>query len=112
MPVDAHRRAEQRSLAYHREIATRLTEDPSLLRKARARVADWIRSGAVHPTYATLWRDLLNRSPAEIPSLLCADDETATAMRQVSPFAGALTPKERWRIWRSAGERAEPPGRP
>jgi hypothetical protein len=31
--------------------------------------------------------------------LLVDDDEEARSLRQATPFAGALKPRERWRIW-------------
>ena len=109
MRSDGHYRAERRSLAYHREIALRLRHEPELLGRARARVAGWLRDGGVHRTWAERWRDLLNQSTTEIVARLGADDEDAVAMRQVSPFACVLTPRERWQIWRATGGDAAAP---
>ena len=96
-----HRLAERRSLAYHAEIATRVAADCALLARARLRVEEWLRSGAVARFYAQAWYDVLAQTLPEIQRLLCDPGEHMSALRQVSPFAGALPPKDRWRLWRA-----------
>ena len=97
--MHGHRTAERRSLEYHRLVAERL--DEALLAKARARVEEWIAErGPVHPVYARRWKAVLDRSVPEIASILVTDDEPSRDLRQNTPFAGALTPSERWRILR------------
>jgi hypothetical protein len=98
--VDPHRLAEARSLAMHREIAERLRQDPSRVDAARARVAMWRDRGEPHVHYVEAWDELLALPMDQLCTELCADDERARAMRQVSPFAGVLGPRERWRIHR------------
>jgi hypothetical protein len=100
-PVSDHQLAERRSLAYHGEIATRLDADPALLSRARSRVESWLSSGAVARFYAEQWRDILARSRAEVQIALLDPSEPMRMLRQVSPFAGALAPRDRWRIGRS-----------
>ncbi|HEX2686755.1 MAG TPA: hypothetical protein VHN14_09055 [Kofleriaceae bacterium] len=99
--MDGHRTAERRSLAYHRAIAERLVRDPSILARARDRVAGWIASGAVHPKWTAAWTELLALPLAEICDRLQEPSEAMTAMRQMTPFAGALDPRTRWALWRS-----------
>ena len=99
--MDPHRRAELRSLAYHREIAARIAEEPAILERARTRVKWCHRTGQVHPRYARLWEELLARSLEDIKEALVAETETMLAARQSTPFAGALSARERWRLWRS-----------
>jgi len=99
--MDGHRTAERRSLAYHREIAERIMRDPAILARARDRVAGWTASGAVHPKWAAAWTELLARPLAEICDQLGEPSEDMAAMRQVTPFAGALDPRTRWELWRS-----------
>ena len=53
--MNLHRLAEERSLALHRAIADRLTEDPAVLDRARARVQRWIETGEVAPYWARQW---------------------------------------------------------
>jgi hypothetical protein len=95
--------AERRSLGYHTVIADRLEQDPRILQGARERVEGWIRDRSVAEHYALGWREILNRSPAEVHAFLVDPSERARAFRQVSPFAGVLSPKERWLLWAAAG---------
>jgi hypothetical protein len=102
--VNSHRLAEERSLAYHQAVAEKLAAEPQLLDRARARVQSWLASGEVHPHYASAWKEILARSIAEVQAFLAQDSENARALRQVTPFAGALDPRTRWRIWRQVRE--------
>jgi hypothetical protein len=104
--MEAHKLAEARSLAYHQVIATRIRDDAGLLRMARERVAEWCRTAPV-PHYAGQWREVLSMTTDQICSFLVEDSETAIELRQSSPFAGALAPQERWRLWREARAAAE-----
>jgi hypothetical protein len=100
--VGDHGHNERRSLAYHRAVAERLATDASLLARARNRVAEWEQTGAVHHDYVQAWGRALRGSAAEVASRLIDESEQGAALRQVSPFAGALTPRERWAIWRAS----------
>jgi hypothetical protein len=106
----AHRLAEERSLAYHRLVAAKLLSDPGLLERARARVRSWLDSGDVHVRYAKAWNDVLSRSISEIQGFLMEDSESARALRQVTPFAGAIDPRTRWRVWREVRDALERAG--
>lgn len=101
--VDPHRRSQARSLAYHRAVAERLRVDPALLARARARVEGWLATGEVHSEYAARWREILASPLDGVCAALTADDDEARTLRSVTPFAGALDPRERWRIWRDVG---------
>jgi hypothetical protein len=106
--VDPHRLAEARSLAYHRAVAERLETDPDLIARASSRVARWIQEDrSVH--YARQWQNLLHGPLEVLRSSLVADTEEARALRQATPFAGALSPRERWGIWSAERTRAERP---
>jgi hypothetical protein len=100
-----HRLAEARSLAYHREIARRLQTDPGILERARARVDAWMREGGRSAPYARRWSEVLGCSLAAISDVLSSESEEAVALRQSTPFAGELDPRERWRLWRDVRER-------
>ena len=102
MVASGHGVVEQRSLRYHAAIAERLLKDHAILERTRARVEAWLRQGSVAPYYAEGWRRVLERPPAEISAFLVEDSELARAFRQVSPFAGVLSAKERWRLWAAA----------
>src|SRR6266702_1421641 len=73
-----HRIVEARSLAMHCRIA---------------------RYGEDAPRALDEWREILDRPWPEIAALITAADESATRLRQSSPFAGVLTPAERRRVY-------------
>ena len=100
--MNGHRRIEERSLWLHRAVADKLLRDPAVLAKARERVERWRLDGSVHPNYAEAWSRVLAQTLEEISDRLADGGETMRALRQSSPFAGALTPRERWRILRAS----------
>jgi hypothetical protein len=110
--VNRHRLAEARSIALHRAVVAKLESEPRILERARARVACWRATGTVALAYVEAWERLLGLDLGSLREALVDESEAAHAMRQASPFAGALTPPERWRIWRActAGETGS--GRP
>jgi hypothetical protein len=100
--AEGHRVSELRSIAFHRLVAERL--DDEVLATARQRVHGWISAGGPVPTlWAERWRDVLSRPEPEIARLLTEDSERMRELRQVTPFAGAVEPGERWRIIREVG---------
>lgn len=111
MALDPHRLAEARSLAAHRVIAERLTRSPELLDMARARVEGWLReSSSIRPhgkIWAEAWRELLAGEPGAVARAIVDDSERGRALRQSTPFAGALDPRERWRLWARVREEFE-----
>jgi hypothetical protein len=96
-----HRLAEARSLALHRAVAERLAREPEFVAVAARRVEGWLAAGTPHPRYAQRWKEILALPREELLQAITDPGEEATALRQVSPFAGFLTPQERWRVWRS-----------
>jgi hypothetical protein len=108
--MDPHRLAKERSIAYHTAIAERLQRQPELLAKARQRVQSWLSSSPQAPFYATKWAEILAGDPSTVAAFLTERSELAEELRSSSPFAGALNPRERWRIFRETRERfAEQP---
>ncbi len=102
--MNGHQVIEERSLWLHRAVADKARQDPEILARARERVEGWLRDGSVHPRYAEAWRRLLSAEPVAVLSRLVDPGETMRALRQCSPFAGALSPRERWRVLRQARE--------
>lgn len=98
--MDPHRLAEERSVAYHRVIAERLLRQPEVLERARQRVQTWLASSTGAPPYARKWAEVLAGDPSSVADFLVERSELADELRQSSPFAGALQPRERWKIWR------------
>jgi len=107
--MDPHRVAEERSLAYHAMVAERLPVDERVLSRARARVAEWARNGTVHPHWVDAWHRLLTLPPSALGRTLIERSEDANALRQVTPFAGAIDPRTRWRLWRDIRIRLSTP---
>lgn len=94
-----HARIDARSLAMHRAIATKLIADPALLNIARDNLKRWAASAGRSQPYGDAWGELLSRPIEELVALIQEDTEFMRAMRQTSPFAGVLDPRERWGIY-------------
>jgi hypothetical protein len=93
----SHARIDARSLAMHRAIAEKLRARPELIGIARANLERW--SAGRSQKYFDAWREILTRPLPEVLELIVEDTEWMTAMRQTSPFAGVLDPRERWAIY-------------
>jgi hypothetical protein len=100
--MGSHRVAVERSLALHAEVARRVVADPTVLARARARVEGWGAERSVPDRFVTAWREVLAASPEHIARVLVEPTEAMHELRQVSPFAGALSPRARWRVLREA----------
>jgi hypothetical protein len=94
-------------LELHREVARRLRSDAKLLDRARARVEEWAVSGAVHPHYVEQWQRLFESGLDSVVNVLEDPGDVGQALRQVSPFAFVLDPRERWRLLRRVSGRAD-----
>jgi len=94
---DRHRRADRRSLAYHRAIAKRLRRP--MVDAARHQIWQWQREGRIDDRYANAWLDVLDRPVSEVKRALGADTSMMRDLRQSSPFAGTLTEAERRKIF-------------
>ncbi|HEX7182680.1 MAG TPA: hypothetical protein VF756_12620 [Thermoanaerobaculia bacterium] len=92
-------------MAYHRVIAERLRHQPEILENARQRVQTWLASGADARFYARKWAEILAGDVSSIAAFLVERSELADELRQSTPFAGALKPQERWKIWRETREK-------
>lgn len=95
-----HRIIEARSLAMHCLIARKIAADPALLDVARRNLEAWLaRYGDSPPRALEEWRELMGRPWVEIAALITDPGESATRLRQSSPFAGVLTAAERKRVY-------------
>jgi transcriptional regulator with XRE-family HTH domain len=95
-------REERRSLHLHRAIARRLERSPELV-LARARETLSLMR-AKHPEAEQLFREwevLLNRPVSELLPALVDPSPRERELRQVTPFAGVLTAKERTKVYYS-----------
>lgn len=105
--MSLHRLAEERSLAYHRVVAERIRNDPRLLDDVRARLEDWIVRGGRSSPYAKEWRRLVDLPIPELIDVLVDPGQRGRDLRQSTPFAGIVSPQERWRIWADTREAFE-----
>ena len=102
--VSDHVRIEERSIALHRAVADRIRTNPRLMEKARNNLQKYIDQVAQENRTVSKslseWQDILtNRSREAVLEFLVSTGESASRLRQFSPFAGILTPKERWKIY-------------
>ncbi len=105
--MNRHRLAEERSIALHGAVADRLSDDGAVLERARTRVHKWLETDEVATYWAQEWDRVLSKPLAEIQAFLVERSEHATALRQMTPFAGAIDPRTRWRIWRDVRQTFE-----
>ncbi len=104
-----HAVCEDVSLELHRAVAARLLEEPTLLDRARRRVAAWLADGTAARPYAEAWQAILASGTDEVARFLTDPGERARQLRQTSPFAGFLAPRTRWQIWRRTRQRVTAP---
>lgn len=94
-------REDRRSLAFHRAIAELIEHDAeSAIGRARRNLA---RLREAHPHATQLlerWRDWLDLPPTRLIANMLDPRPHAREMRQVSPFSGLLSARERARILR------------
>lgn len=96
-----HRKAETRSLAYHRALAKRLRRP--MVDEAAQKIWQWRRDGRIDPRYADEWEQILQMPIAQIRAVISEDCQRANDLRQNSPFAGMLSEPERRRIVSALG---------
>ena len=87
------------------EIASRiaggLPQHPEWLDLARANLERWSHQNRNAPSLLRCydeWRELLMRPVAEVSAALIAESDEGQRIRQNSPFAGVLPPREVWEI--------------
>jgi hypothetical protein len=93
-----HETADRRTMALHEAVAARLLRDPSLIAQAHRVLDQWRQTRSVSAPYMEAWSEILSRPVAAIVDTLRDPGETATSLRQVSPFLGILSARERWKI--------------
>jgi hypothetical protein len=96
----SHKKIERRSIALHQAIAAKIQRQPELMKIAIDNLDRWAQTSVRSNTYFTEWRNILTTlNLNQILNLLVEDSERMTSLRQSTPFAGILTPKERWKIY-------------
>lgn len=97
--LKGHARIDARSLEMHRAIAEKLRQHPELMEIAWDNLERWSANETHSKRYSDAWREILKRPLEDVLALMVEENERMTAMRHTSPFAGVLTPKERWAIY-------------
>jgi hypothetical protein len=96
-------RADRRSLALHSRVLDHLLDDPERVRAtARTNLSTMREANPDATPWLDEWGDLLAGPTNELAAVLISADEHAQALRQSSPFAGVLAPRERLEALRSA----------
>jgi len=86
--TSSHERLDRRSLAMHRLIADKIRAEPELFEIASQNIERWMRTSGRHDHLLLTWSRLLRLGM------------TAALLRQSTPFAGVLSPQERWSFLR------------
>ena len=94
-----HRRIDDRSLAMHQAIGAKLRSRPELLTIARENLSRWRDHAGASLPYLDEWARILDKPLDEVLEMIGQENERMTALRQSSPFAGVLDPRERWAIY-------------
>ena len=91
-------------LAAHRLAMRRLRADPARLGEVAGTLARWRSRAGETPAdrYWDEWQALLDSGLDSLETAVCAVDDHATALRNVSPIASLITQKERGELLRAA----------
>ena len=93
-----HQEIDARSLEMHRLVAAKMRREPELLDRVRRTLARWRHPGnpSRSEPYLAEWDRLAASGLEPLLATAVEDSERATALRQCSPFAGILSPAERF----------------
>ncbi|MBU0507184.1 MAG: helix-turn-helix transcriptional regulator [bacterium] len=92
-------REDQRSLAYHQAIAKKIQKNPEItIERARNTLKRMSQKNPYAKALFNKWKQWLTLSVEELIQRILDPGIEARNMRQVSPFAGLLSPKERMQI--------------
>lgn len=95
-------REERRSLHLHRAIARRLERSPeAVLRQARRTLSLMRRRHPKAEPYFREWDVFLDRPVSELLPALVDPSPRGRELRQVTPFAGVLSARERTEVYHS-----------
>ena len=96
----SHERLDRRSLAMHRLIADKIRAEPKLFEIASQNIERWSRTPGRNVQLLAVWSRLLEQGIPVALAVATEDSERARELRQSTPFAGVLSPKERWSFLR------------
>lgn len=92
---------ERRSLELHRAIASKIVDDADAAReRAHGNIETmWASNPGAGPLLGE-WQRLLDLPTDDLVDVLIDPRPRARELRHVTPFAGVLTPSERWDVYR------------
>lgn len=91
--------SDEYSLALGRAVARRLAADPERVRAiGRRNLARARRDATMADRWLERWQTLLDGPDDELVAVLTSPAEPDRVLRQNSPFAGVLDPRERWAL--------------
>jgi hypothetical protein len=95
-----HHILDARSLSLHCKIKRKIDQNPDLLETPWRNLARWSESasGPV-PAYINEWREILDQPWPNVAAFITSFSDKAVRLRQSSPFAGVLNPKERKQVY-------------
>lgn len=94
-----HQLLDARSLAMHQLVVDKIRRHPQLISHVSENLSHWRGTVSARTMpYIDAWQALLDQGTEEVLRVAIEDSPYATAMRQSTPFAGVLTPQERWRF--------------
>lgn len=94
--TSSHERLDRRSLAMHRLIADKIRAEPALSMIASENIDRWLRTARRNDRLLNTWSELLKQGILTALAVATEDSERARELRQSTPFAGVLSPQERW----------------
>ncbi len=95
-----HRVLDARSLAMHCRISRKIDQNTELLERARRNLRRWSETVSEPlPEYIKEWQEILDQPWPDIAVFITSFSDEAVRLRQSSPFAGVLTPRERKQIY-------------
>jgi len=95
-----HRILDARSLALHCKIQRKIDQNRGLLEVPRRNLARWSESASGPlPAYIDEWREILDQPWPDVAAFIISFSDEAVRLRQSSPFAGVLNPKERKQVY-------------
>jgi hypothetical protein len=112
MAEHGHTRADLRNLHLHRVAMEKLRWQPELRRSCVALLDDWLERSEYAPARHWLmqWREMLSGWTVQRMADVVLDPEGGQTLRQCSPLAPVLTPRERWAALEEIDRRPNPPG--
>ncbi|SFU71354.1 hypothetical protein SAMN02799631_01914 [Methylobacterium sp. 174MFSha1.1] len=93
--TDFHDRSKRRSYVFTRAVATRLVDNPTLIRNGQAYLERHMRGDPRQSRYYAMWTDLLRQDVTVIARRLLEDSPDGDLLRDTQPVFVVLSPSER-----------------